>query len=87
MSLPLPALSASALGDLNDAVVGIDLDPRCAKMCALNLLLQGIRGDVYQGNALSGDMQTVWEIRGPWITERNAPKTPIEEPGKQLTLL
>lgn len=43
--------------------VGVDLDPRCAKMCALNLYFGGIEGDVYWGNFLNAEMHAGWMIR------------------------
>lgn len=68
--------------------VGIDLDPRCAKMCALNFLFRGIKGDVYCGNGLTHEMETVWSVRGTWITQHDKPASPATpDEQKQLTLL
>jgi hypothetical protein len=73
--------------------VGIDLDMRCAKMCALNLLFRGIDGDVYWGDSLRPEMHTVWMIRGGgFIMEEDKPETPerikhYAEEQKQLPLM
>jgi hypothetical protein len=58
--------------------VGVDLESRCAKITALNFLFRGIKGDVYCGNTLTNKMQTVWKVRGTWVTEHDVPPTPIE---------
>lgn len=77
----------------NAFLVGIDLDPRCAKMCALNLILREMEGDVYCGNSLMGKMDTVWMIRNGWVQEQEKPETPdriknlTEEETEQLSLL
>lgn len=58
-------------------LVGVDLDVRCAKMCALNMSMRGLHADIYHGNSLSGEMQTVWLIRfGGFIQENDHPETP-----------
>ena len=57
-------------------LVGIDLDPRCAKMCALNLILREMSGDVYCGNTLTQQMETVYLIRNGWVEEQEKPETP-----------
>lgn len=57
-------------------LVGIDLDPRCAKMCTINIMLRELSGDIYQGNALTADMQHVWLIRNGWIEENENPTAP-----------
>lgn len=66
----------------------VDLDPRCAKMCALNFLFRGIKGDVYCGNTITNEMYTLWRVRGTWITEHDMPPAPKQpdEP-EQLALL
>jgi hypothetical protein len=57
--------------------VGIDLDRRCAIMCALNMLFRGIEGDAYWGNTLSGEMYTSWMVRPPYLLIEDAkPTTP-----------
>lgn len=72
-------------------LVGIDLDPRCAKMCALNLIFKELEGDVYCGNSLTGKMEHVWMVRRGWVQEQANPETPermqkYAEEQKQLSL-
>lgn len=57
-------------------LVGIDLDPRCAKICAINLMLRNLSGDVYWGNSLTAEMETVWMVRGGFIEEKAKPEAP-----------
>jgi type I restriction-modification system DNA methylase subunit len=52
---------------------GIDLDERCAKMCAINLLLRGLSGGVQWGNALTYETYKQWNISDGWITEVDDP--------------
>lgn len=47
----------------NGAYVGIDVDARCAKMTALNMLFRNAKGIVYHGNALSLEIWRAWEIK------------------------
>jgi type I restriction-modification system DNA methylase subunit len=75
-------------------LVGVDLDPRCAKMCALNLLFRGLDGDVYHGDSLAAKMTTVWTVKaGGFVIEYDLPETPqsiknyAEEKMEQMKLL
>lgn len=74
--------------------VGIDLDERCAKMCALNLISRELSGTVYCGNSLSGEMYTQWNIKDGWVWRIDKPErldlkleTPKTDNRGQLTLL
>ena len=40
----------------NNFYVGVDVDPRCVKMCAINMTLYGMKGTVIHGNSLSLDI-------------------------------
>jgi len=71
---------------------GIDLDERCAKMCTINLMLRGLSGSVWCGNALSCEAFTRWDIERGWITRDDNPAPLPMQPDKpekpqQLTLL
>jgi hypothetical protein len=49
---------------------GKDLDPRCAKMCALNMLFFNLNAVVEWGNTLAFTTHTRWVIRkGGFIWE------------------
>jgi type I restriction-modification system DNA methylase subunit len=49
---------------------GIDLDPRCAKMCALNMLFFDLNATVILGNALINQYHRQWTIhKGGFIYE------------------
>ncbi|CCD89868.1 conserved protein of unknown function; putative DNA methylase [Bradyrhizobium sp. ORS 285] len=61
-------------------LVGIDLDPRCAKMTALNLFWRNMRGNVYCGDSLSGEMHTLWQVRPPFIYEYDKPHGEFTRP-------
>ena len=64
--------------------LGIDLDTRCAKMCALNMLFRGLTADIYNGDALRLEMRTLWKVRGFGIVEVDNPAPPVKtEPQKQ----
>ena len=70
--------------------LGIDLDERCAKMCALNLILRELSGRVYCGNTLTGEMYTAWDVTNGWVTrdDKPEPMTPKrKDVAQQLTLL
>lgn len=43
-------------------LTGYDLDSRCARMCALNLLLFGFQGRVREGNSLIGEFYRQWDV-------------------------
>lgn len=50
-----------------------DLDRRCCRMALLNLCINGARGEVRNGNALSGESLGVWKIDrlligGIWVS-------------------
>ena len=70
---------------------GIDLDERCAKMCALNLMLREYSGVVWCGNGLSGEMYTRWNISHGWVRRDDKPDhlepRPAQDGQRQLTLL
>ncbi|TLX73703.1 SAM-dependent DNA methyltransferase [Labilibacter sediminis] len=40
----------------NNFYVGVDVDPRCVKMCAINMQLYGMKGVVIHGNSLTLDI-------------------------------
>jgi type I restriction-modification system DNA methylase subunit len=80
-------LMASAKQSPEARLVGIDLDIRCAKMCALNMCFRGLDADVYHGDTLSAEMYTVWTVRfGGFIQEQACPKTPdrLKQLSKEL---
>jgi hypothetical protein len=54
----------------------IDLDERCAKMCALSLIFRAMSGDVYCGDSLRAEMRTVWLARGGWFQVQDIPEAP-----------
>ncbi|MBL8002862.1 MAG: SAM-dependent DNA methyltransferase [Flavobacteriales bacterium] len=54
-------LAARALKPDLGLIVGADLDPICAKMCALNFWLHGVRGEVACMNSLS--LEWRWAIQ------------------------
>jgi len=57
-------------------LVGVDLDARCAKMFALNLIFRGRSGDAYHGDSLAAKMYTVWIVRGGWVSMQEVPEMP-----------
>jgi type I restriction-modification system DNA methylase subunit len=70
-------LLAAAKEQPEARLVGIDLDERCAKMCALNMSFRGLSADVYHGDSLAGKMETVWMVRGGGLMqEQKHPETP-----------
>lgn len=83
-------------GRLNRTVTltGIDLDERCAKMAALNMLFRGLTSHIYCGNSLTGQMYTAWHtgvmIGLPYIEREEKPPgmIPRTKPQevRQLTL-
>jgi hypothetical protein len=61
----------------NMRFVGVDLDPTCAKMTALNMWLFDLNADIYQGDSLKMEMHNVWRIRkGGWIYEAQVETMP-----------
>jgi len=66
-------------------LVGVDLDQRCAKMFALNLIFRGLSGDAYHGDSLAAKMHTVWIVRGGWVQVQDVPEAPerIKEYAKE----
>lgn len=85
-------LLAAAKKNPRARFVGIDLDERCAKMCALNIALRELSGTVYCGNTLSGEMYTRWDISNGWISREDKPERvdlpkKADDETKQLTLL
>lgn len=74
----------------NAILHGIDLDPRCAKMCALNLIIRELTGSIWCGNGLTGEMYTRWNISRGWARRDDHPAPTVprapEEP-QQLALL
>ena len=43
-------------------VFGWDIDPLCAKMCTLNLLVNNAQGTIYHGNSITGDIFTEYHL-------------------------
>ena len=54
----------------------LHLDHRCAKICAINLMLRNLSGDVYCGNSLTAEMTTLWMVRNGFIEEEEKPEAP-----------
>lgn len=54
-------LAAHAVQPKWRLVAGADLDPICAKMCALNFWLHGVRGEVAHMNTLSQEWYFAWQ--------------------------
>jgi type I restriction-modification system DNA methylase subunit len=53
-------------------LTGVDLDPRCAKMSALNMVLFDFNADILWGNSLAMQYERQWSIRrGGFIVERD----------------
>jgi type I restriction-modification system DNA methylase subunit len=62
----------------NAIFTGCDLDPRCAKMAALNMIFFNLDAEIYWGNSLMMEMYTKWRIsKGGLIWE--TPTIPREE--------
>lgn len=61
-------LAIHALQPKIGLVAAADLDPICAKMCALNFWMHGIRGEVAQMNSLSLEWFFAWQThpRATW---------------------
>lgn len=63
--------------------VGMDLDPRCAKMCAINMYLFDLNAIVLQGNTLTNEFSKEWQIRkGGFITEHDITRQIKTEPAQ-----
>lgn len=49
---------------------GVDIDERCAMMCALNFWMRDLAGRVTWGNALTNETRKAWSVsRGGWVRE------------------
>lgn len=48
---------------------GVDKDPMCAKMAAINLTLFGLSGVIVHGDSLSLDCYRVWDVRDGRVAE------------------
>lgn len=58
---------------------GVDLDERCAKMCALNMLLFGCNAVIYWGDSLAMKYHCCWRITAEgMITEAEVREKPEE---------
>jgi type I restriction-modification system DNA methylase subunit len=62
---------------------GFDLDPRCAKMCALNMVLFGLHAVVRWGDSLTNKFYCEWRISGGLIVERDIPEEKEKPQGQQ----
>jgi type I restriction-modification system DNA methylase subunit len=63
----------------NAILHGIDLDERCAKMCALNMLMFDCDAVVLWGNSLSNEFYKQWTIRPQgWVIETDVKAIPKE---------
>lgn len=72
-------LLAAAKENPGAELFGADLDPRCAKMTALNLWMFGFCGEVWQGDTLSMNFQKVWRVRDGLMVELEPKQTKTEE--------
>lgn len=67
-------LLSAAKVNPNAVFYGIDVDERCAKMCALNMVFFNLNGEVLWGDSLAMKFRTQWNIgRGGIIVETDAP--------------
>ena len=67
---------------------GTDIDNRCAKMCALNMLMFDLNAYVQHGDTLTMETYKVWRIRkGGYIVETEPQPAPPKEEITQLRLL
>jgi type I restriction-modification system DNA methylase subunit len=68
-------LIAASKKNPNALFVGMDLDPRCAKVCAINMYLFDLNAIVLQGDTLRYEFSKEWQIRkGGFITEQDIVK-------------
>jgi type I restriction-modification system DNA methylase subunit len=62
-------------------LTGYDLDPRCAKMCALNMYMFNFEAHVKLGNTLTMEFYTEWHIgKGGFIFEKDVSKKAATAP-------
>jgi hypothetical protein len=55
-------LLAAAKVSRDNYFTGADIDSRCAKMCVINLCLNGLRGEVAHMNSLSGEIWLCYAV-------------------------
>jgi type I restriction-modification system DNA methylase subunit len=59
----------------NAIYTGCDLDQRCAKMAALNMIFFNLDADIYWGDSLRNEMYLQWHVaKGGFVWERELPQ-------------
>lgn len=63
-------LLAAGKRNPNALLHGIDVDQRCAKMAALNMIMFDLNAEIVWGNGLTQEVHRTWSVRkGGYITE------------------